>query len=833
MIDRTPLHEGWTLRLANGASDSVVPAAVREALPIAATVPGTVHTDLLTAGLIPDPYLDRNEDLVSWIGWVDWVYERSLDIVDPRRRRVLHFDGLDTVATVTVNEPVVLRSENQHRRYDVDVTDALHHGPNTLRVEFASATAFGEAERARLGAYPSQYPAPFNYMRKSACNFGWDWGPSLVTAGIWRDVLLVTGDEPRLGDVRPTLTVEGDRGHAVFEVDITGTDTDTGEEHIVVEITLGDARVSRVVEPGVLSVRMAIDLDGVRRWWPAGLGEAALYDASVRLCTESGDLHDQWRERLGFRSVRLDTAPDAEGTPFTLVVNDIPVPVRGANWIPDDCFLPRVDASRLQARIGQALGAHINLLRVWGGGVYESREFYRACDEAGMLVWQDFLFACAAYPEEDRLATEIRAEARDNVARLMPHPSLVLWNGNNENFWGMLDWDWRETLGGRPWGAGYYLEMLPEAVAAVDPSRPYWPGSPYSGDPAIHPNDDDHGPKHIWDVWNEVDYSVYAHYRPRFVAEFGWQGPPTWSTMTRAIHDDPLTPESPGMLAHQKANDGAGKLRRGLEPHLPAPETTEDWHFATQLNQARAVAFGIEHFRSLRPRCSGTIVWQLNDCWPVTSWAAIDGDGRRKPLWYALRNAYAPRLLTLQPRGEDGALALVAVNDERDEWDLDVVVRRLSFDGKVLAEEPLRVEVEPLGVATLTLPAEVCVATDPHAEILVALEPGGTAVAHRFFAVDRDLDLTEPALRTSLRRDGETVVLTLAADTVVRDVCIFADRISPAAESDDALLTLLPGESRDIRVIGVPEGREQELAAAPILRTVNSYLRASRSPRSP
>lgn len=827
MLDRTALHEGWALRLADGTDDSRVPAAVRESLPIPATVPGTVHTDLLAAGLIPDPYLDRNEDLVAWIGWVDWVYERRLDVDDPRQRRVLLFDGLDTVATVEVDDTVVLRSENQHRRYEVDVTDALRKGTNTLRVTFQSAMVFGEAERSRLGAYPSAYPAPFNYMRKSACNFGWDWGPSLVTAGIWRDIHLVTGDEPRLREVRPTLRVEGDRGHAVFEVDLAGT---VGDDDIV-EVTIGDARVSHAIEAGVESVRVPVDIDAVRRWWPVGLGEPALYDARVRLRTEAGDIHDEWSERVGFRDIRLETTPDDEGTPFTIIVNDdVAVPVRGANWIPDDCFLPRVDAGRLKARIEQALGAHINLLRVWGGGVYESGEFYRSCDEAGMLVWQDFLFACAAYPEEERLAAEVRAEARDNVARLMAHPSLVLWNGNNENFWGMADWNWRETLGDRPWGSTYYLETFPEIIAEVDPSRPYWPGTPYSGDPAIHPNDDDHGPKHVWDVWNEVDYAVYADYRPRFAAEFGWQGPPTWSTMTRAIHDEPLTASSPGMLAHQKAHDGAGKLLRGLEPHLPAPESLEDWHFATQLNQARAVQFGIEHFRSLRPHCSGTIVWQLNDCWPVTSWAAIDGDGRKKPLWYGLRSAHSPRLLTFQPRGDDGAIALVAVNDERASWELEVTIRRLTFDGAILAEHVVSATVGPLGIATFALPTALTEGGDPKAELLVAAEHGADNSVLHFFAPDRELDLGDPALRTSVRREGDTVVLTLGADTVVRDICVFADRIAPDAEADDALLTLLPGVPRELRVTGIPSGREHELTEPPVLMSVNAYVRAARDP---
>jgi beta-mannosidase len=438
-----------------------------------------------------------------------------------------------------------------------------------------------------------------------------------------------------------------------------------------------------------------------------------------------------------------------------------------------------------------------------------------------VLVWQDFLFACAAYPEDEALAAEVDAEARDNVARLMPHPSLVLWNGNNENIWGYADWDWRQEIGDRTWGLGYYLDLLPRAVAETDPTRPYWPGSPYSGSMERHPNDPDHGPMHVWDVWNTADYTVYRDYRPRFVAEFGWQAPPAWSTMTATLHDDPLTPTSPGMLHHQKAADGNGKLERGLAPHFPVPTDLTDWHFATQLNQARAIGLGIRHYRSLRPRCSGTVVWQLNDCWPVTSWAAVDGAGRKKPMWYALRAAHAERLLTIEPRA--AGLALVAVNDTTQGWRGPVTVRRLSFDGAVLAEHRTRFAADRVGAVAVPLPAELATPGDAAAELLVADADSGER-ALWFFAEDRDLAYKPADLDARADRDGDDVLLDLTARTLVRDLCVFADRVDPAAEADDCLVTLLPGERRTLRVRGVPAGRERELLAGPVLRTANDLV---------
>ena len=429
----------------------------------------------------------------------------------------------------------------------------------------------------------------------------------------------------------------------------------------------------------------------VERWWPIGHGAQPLYEVRVsatELASEPGSrTPSTWTGRVGFRTVELSIDPDDAGTPFEIRVNGETVQVRGANWIPDHAFLTEIDADRYRRRIADAVDANMNLLRVWGGGIYESEEFYARCDELGVLVWQDFLFACAAYAEEDWLATEVEAEAREAITRLSAHPALVIWNGNNENIWGYVQWGWRPLLAGRTWGNGYYRELFPSLLAELDPTRPYSPGSPFSFTDYLHPNDENNGTMHIWDVWNERDYTGYRAYSPRFVSEFGFQGPPAWSTLTRVVHDDPLDPYGAEMLVHQKAEDGNLKLEKGMRGHLPEPATIEDWHFATQLNQAAAVRFGIEHFRSLAPHNTGSIVWQLGDNWPVVSWAAVDFDEHRKPLWYALRNAYRPRLATIQPR--DGGLALILLNDTPEQWAGPITVSRLAFDGTVLASEQL------------------------------------------------------------------------------------------------------------------------------------------------
>ncbi|MEV1332073.1 glycoside hydrolase family 2 protein [Micromonospora costi] len=818
-MSRQALHEGWVLRAVPGPQ---VPAAVAgRAVP--ATVPGCVHTDLLAAGLIPDPYLDDNEHAVAWIGRTDWVYETTFRHEPGDEDRVdLVCAGLDTVATVSVNGVEVGRTENMHRGYRFDVRSLLRAGDNTLAVRFDSAYRYAEAHRDRLGDRPNAYPEPFGFIRKMACNFGWDWGPTLVTAGIWQPIGLHAWSTARLAHVRPLVTLDGPDGRVELHVEVERA----GDAPLTVRAAVAGASGTVTIPPGERGAVLTLTVREPARWWPRGYGEPARHLLDVTLSTPDGDTLDVWSRRIGFRSVRLDTSPDAHGSAFTLHVNDVPVVARGVNWIPDDVFPTRVTRARLAERLTQAADANVNLLRVWGGGRYESDDFYDLADERGLLVQQDFLFACAAYPEEEPFRGEVEAEAREQVTRLAAHPSLVLWTGNNENIWGWHDWGWQEPLAGRTWGHGYYFDLLPRVVADLDPTRPYWPGSPWSGSEDVHPNDPAHGTTHIWDVWNTDDYTRYRAYTPRFVAEFGYQAPPAYATLRRALSDDPLAHDSPGMAHHQKAADGDAKLRRGLDAHLPAPRDFDDWHWLTQLNQARAIRLGVEHFRSLRPVCMGTIVWQLNDCWPVTSWSAVDGDGRRKPLWYALRRAYADRLLTVQPR--DGGLVVVAVNDGGTAWRASASVARLTLAGEPRAKTSVDLDVPAYASVVLALPPELARPDEARRELLVA-EAGDTAErALWFFAEDRDVEWPAAELDATVTPVDGGQRVRVTAGTVLRDLTLFPDRLDPAATVDEALVTLLPGESVTFTVTADAPLDPAALTSRPVLRCVNDLPPAGR-----
>ncbi len=795
-----PLHDRWTV---------TAPASDRDVPRIPATVPGCVHTDLLAADLLDDPYIDDNETRLAWIGHQTWRYETTFCWTDDGSDRVdLACDGLDTVATVELNGTVVGATANMHRSYRLPVRHALRDGDNTLAITFSSAYAYAEANRTELGDRPGAYPEPYQFIRKMACNFGWDWGPTLVTAGIWRPIGLHSWSAVRIAQVRPLITLDGDGA----DVHVHITLERAADTPVTINATVAGATGELALGPdettGVLSLR-------VRQpalWWPRGYGDQPLYPLTVTVA-ETGEV---WRHDIGFRSVALDTSPDDNGARFTVRVNDVPIWVKGANWIPDDCFPTRVTGTRLEERLRQACEANINLLRVWGGGRYESDDFYSAADRLGLLVFQDFLFACAAYPEDEPLASEIAAEAREQVVRLSPHPSLVLWLGNNENFLGHADWGWREPLGDRGWGARYYLEVLPCIMSELDPTRPYWPGTPYSGDTGLHPNDPTRGTVHVWDVWNDLDYTAYMAWHPRFVAEFGFQGPPTYTTLRRAI-TGALTPGSPTLQHHQKAVDGDAKLLRGLGDHLPRPQTFDDWHYYTQLNQARAVAFGVEHFRSLAPYCTGTVAWQLNDCWPAISWAAVDSDGRRKPMWYALRRVFADRLLTIQPRGD--GLAAVAVNDTAEPWQGQLTVARLSLAGVPLGKETVDLTVAPRGAVTVPLPR--LVGSPDHAPSELLRAQFGDARALRMFTEDTAADYPPADFHSVVTNAPDGYDVTITANTLVRELTLFPDRLDPDATVDDMMITLLPGDSATLHITTAVTLDPRALTSPPVLRCVN------------
>lgn len=830
---------GWTVR-ADGSARSwgEVPEALRPTLAagIPATVPGCVHTDLLAAGLIEDPYLGANETLTDWIGRQRWIYRREviLGLGDPEleaRNCDLECDGLDTVAEVFVNGVSVGRSVNMHRRSVFPVRPRLMLGRNLVEVVFDSAFDHMAEMAALVGERVHVERDDFNLIRKMACNFGWDWGPRLVTAGIWKRIGLRSWNHARIGDLSVLATAkQRTDGTWVGTLDVTAQLTGELRFAALTVRVQGSDVSGELGVPAEDWTQSSLEITGIEPWWPHSLGAQPLYDVEIVFHNDVTVL-DRITTRTGFRSTELDTTGDADGNGanFALRINGVDVFVRGANWIPDDCFVTRVTPERYRERIQQAKDANIDLLRVWGGGLYETEDFYAACDELGVMVWQDFALACAAYPEEEPFASEFDAEVRDNVMRLSPHPSLVVWNGNNEIIWGHAAWDWAsQPNGDRTWGEKYFYETFPAIVAELDPSRPYWPGSPSSGPKELDPNDPNYGCMHIWDVWNERDYTGYDDYSPRFVSEFGYQGPATWATWRRALDADDLRADSPVMLAHQKAAGGNGKLNKGIVGHLPVPGETaadfDDWLYLMQLQQARAVRHGIERWRSLRGRCHGSIVWQLNDCWPVVSWAALDlgtnaaGEpvARRKPLWYAIRDAYADHLLTIQTA--DGAPRLVVVNDARTDWTAGGLVELRRFTGEVVASARFEVLVPARSKADVAIGFDL---PEGRSDLALVATANEAVRAVKLLVEDVEADLPVPAFTASVTATDTGAEASITAQTFLRSLAIFPDRVAEDAYADSLGVDLFPGETHSFQVTGnFDEGSLEALTAPEVVRFV-------------
>ena len=812
-MDRIDLGErgAWTIRPVRGD----VPGRVREAGPLPAAVPGCVHADLLAAGLIEDPHGHGAEGRLAWIGRTDWTFECAFDWPGtPHERIDLAFDGIDTVAAVSLNGVALGRTANMHRRHRFDAAGAIGDGRNVLTIEFAAPVTAAEAEAARLGDLPRVRALPYNFLRKMACSFSWDWGPAMPTSGVWRGVRIEAWSGGRLGGVVPSVTLDNTAARVELAVAVEGEGEGEGDGTLVASLRAPDgAEVASGTAAAVGgTARLTLDVPDAALWWPRGYGPQPLHELALELRDGSRVL-DRRVERIGLRTIELDRTPDALGHRFGLVVNGRPVRVRGANWIPDDTLPTRVMPERTRERIAQATAMGCNALRVWGGGIYPDAAFYDACDEAGVLVWQDFAFACADYPEEEPHRSEVAAEARDVVARLARHPSLALWCGGNESVWlhhapEEADADgrtWADRVGNRAWGLRYYTDILPAAVAQVDPSRPYLPNSPWSPDGGP-PNGEASGPVHLWREWNARGPEHYREHRPAFAAEWGHAGPPNWSTLTRHVPPEGRTPLSAHMDYRIRAADGQAKLHDRLRetfaiPHDPDRMDFADWHYLAQLAQARAVRTGIEWLRSVE-RCAGTMVWQLNDCWPVTSWALIDGAGVPKPAWHAARRAHADRLLTIQPRGRlDGTdapgLDVVAVNDTDEPWSGEGTARALRFDGDERSVTSLAIDVAPRSIARVPLPEPVWRPDEPQGELIVADVPGA-ARTEWFHRPDRALDYPEPTLDTV--PDGEALHVT--ARSLVRDLVLRADMLDPDWHATHALMTLLPGESATLRVPG-------------------------------
>ncbi len=624
---------------------------------IPAAVPGCIHTDLLAAGKIDDPYYRDNEHRQMWIGETDWVYARRFT-VDQQfldcEHVFLRCEGLDTLSAITINDSVVGKTDNQFRTWEFEVKPHLQAGENSIEICFDSTIPSIQAEQEtrylNLTGVGHHRIDGSNRVRKSQCNYGWDWGPMCVTAGIWRPISLIGFNTARIAAIH--IIQDHSQKNAVgVHITVTVEKNEAADLKTKIHISYEGELVCRA-EIGVQdgSAETTLTVENPELWWPIDLGDQPLYEVNIEL-SQGSTVLDTSSRRIGLRTLVLDRHNDQWGESFRFVVNDKAFFVKGANWIPADTFVTRITKEHYEYLIKSAAEAHINMLRVWGGGIYEDDVFYDLCDEYGICVWQDFMFTCSAYPAFDEAYMEnVQHEAEDTVKRLRHHPSLALWCGNNEieQIARMLIGDAEE--GKMTWEEYKKLfdELLPGVVQEQDPERTYWPSSPHSplGDRNDHFNPTC-GDVHVWDVWHgRKPFEWYQSSTHRFASEFGFQSFPEPAVVDAYTEEEDRNVSSYIMEYHQRSQIGNDAIIQYMLSWFKLPTSFDMLLWLSQILQGIGIKYAVEHWRRSMPRCMGTIYWQINDCWPVASWSSIDYFGNWKALHYMARDFHAPLLIS-------------------------------------------------------------------------------------------------------------------------------------------------------------------------------------------
>ena len=802
------LDHGWQFRQITAGAEQ----AENGWLP--ATVPGDVHLDLLANKKITDPFFRDNEAKLQWIEQESWEYQLSF-VVKPellaRANVDLVFDGLDGVAEVSLNGAKLLSADNSFRVWRVPAKSNLHAGKNLLSIIFPSPIKAAAAVAAGDPWQPKTKVEAKTYIRKPAYEYGWDWGPRFVTSGIWKQVRLEAWDKLRIADFAiHQRDVSREVAHLDAEVEIEAASAGTATVSVQYS---GDAkpgaRASIVsVHAGRNVIDLPIEIQKPKLWYPAGYGEQPLYNFEAMVLSGGAFVQTQ-KVKAGLRSIVLHRELDKWGRSFEFIVNGIPVFAKGADVIPFDSFPNRVTTANYRRILQSARDANMNMIRHWGGGYYESGEFYAICDELGIMIWEDFMFGNDWQPGTYAFKQNIEAEAEDQVRRLRNHPSIVIWCGNNETE-SAFGWGPRPGLPAdvkfQMW-QDYLTEfsgILPRVVARLNPETPYWPSSPSADYEALS----DHyqsGDTHDWSVWHgRVPFSEYEKHHWRFVTEYGFQSFPEMRTVESFTQPEDRTGLfTPVMLAHQKNNEGNSLIQDYTNKDYPAPKDFSSFLYVSQVLQAEGIKIGAEHFRRLRPETMGSIFWQLNDCWPVASWSSIDYYGRWKALQYYARRFYAPILVS--PHLEDGSVKVYIVSDKTAPIQGTLHARLMDFDGKVLLEESHDVIIAPLtSKVYLDWPLKKLTdagAADTSRVFVVAELFAGNSLLSRnlvYLAPTKGVHLKTAQLKIEATGAKGSYKIRITSPVLARSVYLSFGNLD--VQLSDNYFDLLPGETAEIAV---------------------------------
>jgi len=774
----------------------------RYAAPI--RIPGDSHSALLEAGLIDDPYWADNESKLQALNYEDWVLTREFEADDALLAQdciELCFEGLDTIATVSLNGKPVGTADNMFRLHRFDLKPHLRSGTNQLRIEIASASRIAE-ERNEALTYPlpatreAGNSSPYrNLVRKVQCHSGWDWGICLMVAGIYERVWIEAYSQGRID------YVHAEQKHAEGKCEVTVVSEITahraGEAEVATSFD-GERRVERVeLRPGPNVHRTTFTVERPRLWWPATHGDQPLYDCVVEAFGRRVE------RKIGLRTLELLTEDDATGQSFSFRVNGEDLFMKGANWIPVDALPSRHTPEVYENLLQSAVDANMNMIRIWGGGQYEKQVFYELCDRKGLLVWQDFMFACAMYPADPEFLANVDQEVRHQIRRLRHHCSIALWCGNNECL-GAFDW-FEETKRNRDrYLVDYdrlYEGVIGKAVDELDPARRYWPSSPCAGrdDYAGSWHEDRRGDMHNWDVWHRgKPFEAFFEVAPRFCSEFGFQSFPSLPVIDSFLPPDQRNLTAPIMEHHQRNRNGNSIIIEMFSRYFRMPVGFEDSIYLSQVQQGLAIKIAVEHWRHLRPVCMGTLYWQLNDNWPVSSWASLNYGGSWKYLHYMARRFYAPTIISASTNAE-GEVEVWVTNDELRPKTLTARLRRIDFEGRVLAEDEIPVETPANAAIRLRNLPPTAGMTDPEGGFLhlsLVDEAGGSCYENDYFyARYKRCALAESEVALSLSESpGGGYRIELETERPVFFLSLETGPIE--GRFSDNCFTLLPGSPR-------------------------------------
>ena len=669
-----------------------------------ASVPGTVHLDLLENGKIDDPFFRLNEHELQWIDKLDWNYRTTFNINDSQFNYdniELDFLGLDTYADIFLNDHLIYSSDNMFVGKKIEVKQKIIRGENNLLIKFKSPIDVGIEKYDNLG-----YELPDNandlseigevignkkvgvFSRKAPYSFGWDWGPRLVTSGIWRSINVNFWSNFKINDLYFKQNIVGDKAFVEANVEVLSL---IENKNVVAEISVDDKKIFKdfvYLEKGANKFTIPFTVEDIERWWPNGMGNQKLYDIRIKISNENYSIDSS--KSIGFRTIELITENDSIGNNFFFKVNGIPTFMKGVNYIPQDVFLPRVKDSDYQKILSAAVDANMNMIRVWGGGVYEDDIFYELCDKYGLLVWQDFMFACAMYPGNDSFLRSVEEEAIYNVKRIRNHPSLALWCGNNEVLSAWENWGWKkgivenqsQEIADTIFKAydQIFHKILPKVIQEYDPATDYWSSSPSSSTGVTESLTS--GDAHYWGVWwGKEPFSTYEEKIPRFMSEFGFQSFPEFSSVEKYTNESDYNIYSDVMKSHQRSSIGNSTIEEYMQRDYNVPDSFEHFLYVSQLLQAEGISLGMEAQRRNRDICMGSLYWQLNDCWPVASWSSIDYYGKWKALHYQTKKSFEESILSFHKNNNEIAIYFVTDKLHSEKYKYNFQLR--DFSGKI------------------------------------------------------------------------------------------------------------------------------------------------------